>query len=169
MKNLSPQVRAISNGAAIDNNDNNELTSLEIARTHPNANASSFPLNHIAQILFSTTTGRNSNAHGVPENIHTTPTEGIWGLNPPPLHLEIPVLVHTFHLKFRLLRCCFASPVEWHGHFQGTLNNECRIQIEIIKTSHKLNCGRNSSLMVSARHVSASLQPGDCINGYCRI
>lgn len=33
-------------------NDSDELTSLENARIHPKANASSFPLNHIADILF---------------------------------------------------------------------------------------------------------------------
>ena len=37
-----------------------QLTSLENAKMHPKAKASSFPLNHIAQILFWTTKGKKN-------------------------------------------------------------------------------------------------------------
>ena len=39
----------------------------------------------------------------VPENIHTSPTEGFFVLHPP-LPQEIPVQVHTLLLQFWLLR-----------------------------------------------------------------
>ena len=57
MDNFNYHRSGFSKGAAnIDNNDNNELTSLETAIKHPKANASSFPLNQMADTLFWTTT-----------------------------------------------------------------------------------------------------------------